>query len=134
MEILELKRIPPQCLVLQVLLTLLLLKRLNLKQNQQRYLDRALVVVLPVLEEPCHLVVLLLDQLEVLANLLKSHPILSVQIRQHNPHQVGLAKTKLNKLQQGLDKAKLLLRQLKVLVWARHLKGQNPEALEDLVA
>lgn len=132
METLGLKRIHPQYLVLQVLLTLLLLKRLNLRQNQQRYLGQHLEELLPVLGEPHHLVELLLDQLEVLVNQLKSHPMHLVQTRQHNPHQAVLAKSQLHKLPQGLDKTKLLL---KVLEWDRHhLKDQNPEALEDLVA
>ena len=133
METLELKQILQLCLVPQVLLTLLLLKKHNLKQNQRRYLGQDLVVLLLVLEVP-HLVVLLLDQLEVLANQSRSHPILLVQTREHNLCQVDLAKTKLHKLPQGLDKTKLLLKHLKVLEWARHLKGKNQEVLEDLLA
>jgi hypothetical protein len=123
LETLELKQILQLCLVPQVLLTLLLLKKHNLKQNQRRYLGQDLVVLLLVLEVP-HLVVLLLDQLEVLANQSRSHPILLVQTREHN----------LCQLPQGLDKTKLLLKHLKVLEWARHLKGKNQEVLEDLLA
>jgi hypothetical protein len=102
-ETLELKQIPLRCLVLQVLLTLLLLKRLNLKLNQQRHLVQTLVVEhLQLLEEP-HPVELHLDLLELSANLLKSHLILLVQTRHHNPLQVDLAKTRLLQLQQGSD-------------------------------